>query len=148
VKGLGVRAPLTDINNSYSLESDLARDSMPLVDDHAYFDHPRFGHVPTDAGTAEGAGNPLLHGVYYYFDLPPMRQLGRPFTVSEWGQVFWNPYRYQASLTLPVYGALQGWQMLAQFTNPIRPVVYAGTKASTVAAEPFRLFKDPTTRAG
>ena len=148
VKGLGLRAPLTDINNSYSLESDLARNVLPLVDEHAYFDHPRFFRMPTDAGSSESAGNPLLRGIMYYFNLPAMRQLGCPFTVSEWGQVFWNPYRYQASFTLPVYASLQGWQMLAQFTNPIRPIVPAGYDLSKVGAEPFRLFKDPSTRAG
>jgi len=147
VRDLGLRAPLTDFNISYSLESDMTRDILPLVDNHTYHDHPHFGNNPNEAGTVEVGWNPLVRGIGFYFGLPTTRQLGRPFTVSEWGQVFWNPYRFQAGLTLPAYAALQGWQMIAQFTNPIRPI-RTGNSFSQVPAEPFRLFKDPSTKAG
>jgi hypothetical protein len=147
VRALGVRVPLTDFNINYSLESDLTRDVLPLVDNHTYHDHPRFFNNPNDSGTTEMANNPLLRGIAFYLVLPATRQLGRPFTVSEWGQVFWNPYRFQAGLTMPSYAALQGWQMIAQFTNPVRPA-HAAKPPAQVAAEPFRLFKDPPTKAG
>jgi len=61
--------------------------------------------------------------------------------------VFWNPYRFQAGLTIPSYASLQGWQMLSQFTNPIRPS-HVTRPFPLVAAESFRLFKDPPTKAG
>jgi hypothetical protein len=147
VRELGLRIPLTEYNISYSFESDLTRDVLPFIDNHTYYDHPRLINGRPLGGTTILAGNPLGHAGALHPGFFSTKQLGRPFTCSEWGHVFWNPYRYQAGLTLPVYAAFQGVQMIAQFTDPIRPP-HLRRPLAEMPIEPFRLFKDPPLKAG
>ena len=147
VRDLGLRIPLTEYNISYSFESDITRDVLPFVDNHTYYDHPKLMNGSPLGGTTILAGNPLGHAGALHPGFFSTKQLGRPFTCSEWGHVFWNPYRYQAGLTMPVYMAFQGGQMLAQFTDPIRPP-HLRMPLAQMPVEPFRLFKDPPLKAG
>ena len=149
VRGIGLHVPLTNYNNGAAMETDAARDNLPLVDNHCYFDHPRFKVHPFDPDTVISGANPILNGLLDYREMGATRQLGRPFTVSEWGQVFWNPYRHMEGLTLPPYAALQGWQMIQQFDQPVRYAHVPDPQhpLATTPLSSFRIFNDPATRA-
>jgi hypothetical protein len=149
VRGLGLHVPLTNYNNGAAMETDAARDNLPLVDNHCYFDHPRFKIHPFDPDTVISGANPLLNGLLDYREMGATRQLGRPFTVSEWGQVFWNPYRHMEGLTLPPYAALQGWQMIQQFDQPVRFAheLKPQQPIATLPLSSFRIYNDPATKA-
>jgi hypothetical protein len=113
-----------------------------------YHDHPRYPAARTTlAGITQDGSNPLVKGLLYYTPIATTRQLGRPFTCSEWGQVFWNPYRYQAGVTIPAYAALQGWQMIAQFTDPIH-APHRKQPTGQMPIGQFRLFNDLPLKAG
>jgi len=154
VRSLGLRIPLTMFNDNCSFQSDLTRDVLPLVDNHMYHDDPQFPAVrlPNDEGMTEKGTNPIASGLVdygpsYYSPTATTRQLGRPFTASEWGHVLWNPYRYQSGVTVPAYAALQGWQMIAQFDDPIRQA-HPAEPFSQIPTRGWWIFNDPPLKAG
>lgn len=136
LKKIGVKATILDYNNGCSMQATLARDVLPIVDAHAYHDHPT---NYTRTGSTIKAISATSTELGYFRSMAGVRQWGAPFLCSEWGQPFWNPDRHEAGLSVPPYAALQGWQMITHFSNPI------GTPREAIM--PFRLFRDPPLRA-
>ncbi|PAW79475.1 MAG: hypothetical protein B9S32_02750 [Verrucomicrobia bacterium Tous-C9LFEB] len=137
IREIGVKVPVFDYNVGTSVQTTLARDVMPLVDNHSYHDHPTTYIEP---GSSEGGGNAISTGLGFYQILAGTRQWGRPYLCSEWGYCFWNSYRHQTGLTVPVYAALQGWQMQAHFSDPVL--------LSTVRPiKTFCIYNDPALKA-
>ncbi|PAW78310.1 MAG: hypothetical protein B9S32_07195 [Verrucomicrobia bacterium Tous-C9LFEB] len=137
IRELGVKVPLLDFNIGASIQTSLARDVAPMADTHAYHDHPNGWINPGSAITGESAFSTAL-GFYRW--IASARQWGRPFVCSEWGQVFWNPWRHESGLTIPVYAALQNWQMQAQHADAIH-------FDSNAPIKPFWIFNDPPLKA-
>lgn len=133
IREIGVKVPVFDYNVGTSVQTSLARDAMPLVDNHSYHDHPTSYIEP---GSSEGGGNAISTGLGFYQILAGTRQWGRPYFCSEWGYCFWNRYRYQTGLTIPVYAALQGWQMQTHFSDPVLLSVARPIKTFTIYNDP------------
>ncbi len=112
VREIGVKVPLTEYNNGGSLQVALSRDVVDVSDNHAYHDLNSDDMRP---GSGQDGNSSLSAGLSYYRYLAGTRHWGRPYLCTEWGHVFWNPYRYEAGLTVPAYASLQGWAMLTQF---------------------------------
>lgn len=113
VRELGVKVPLTEYNNGGTMQVALSRDIVAVSDNHAYHD---LSHGDAnDPGSTNDGNSSLTVGVSYFRYLASTRAWGRPFLCTEWGHVFWNPYRYEAGLTVPAYASLQGWEMLTHF---------------------------------
>ncbi len=137
IREIGVKVPVFDYNVGTSVQTSLSRDAMSLVDNHSYHDHPTSYIEP---GSSEGGGNAISTGLGFYQILAGTRQWGRPYLCSEWGYCFWNSYRHQTGLTVPVYAALQGWQMQAHFSDPVL--------LSTVRPiKTFCIYNDPALKA-
>ncbi len=137
LREIGVKSLILDYNNEYSMQSTLTRDVLPLIDSHAYHDHPTDF---TRAGSRIRGDSATKTGLSYFRSMAGLRHWGAPFVCSEWGHSFWQPWRHEAGLSIPAYAALQGWQMIAQFSNPI------GIKPSEPIV-PFRILRDPPLRA-
>ncbi|PAW79758.1 MAG: hypothetical protein B9S32_00075 [Verrucomicrobia bacterium Tous-C9LFEB] len=137
IREIGVKVPLIEYNVGYSLQTSLARDMMPVVDNHAYHDHPT--KYITEGSSINGTSS-TQGGVTYFQFMAGTRQLGRPFFCSEWGHVFWNPWRHEAGLTLPAYASLQGWQFVTQFAHPVH-------LSSRSPIKSFAIYNDPPLRA-
>ncbi len=130
---LGVRSVLFDYNNCGALEASLARDAVPVVCTHGYHDHPS---EYVRRGSTQSATSSLPGGLWYVQWLAGRRHWGRPLLVSEWGHVFWNPWRHEGGVAAPSYAALQDWQLLMQHAAPVALRVKEPVKSFTVVSDP------------
>ncbi len=144
LRGIGLKCLLNDYNFGASMQDIIARDVLPFVDNHVYHDHNTAYVSPGSEMECDNAiqrQNPSIRWI------SPARALGRPFTITEWGGYFWNPYRYYEGPLFAAYAALQDWQLLAQHTDPVIPSLAAtpGDKAPYIL--PVRVGKDPAAKA-
>ncbi len=145
-RSLGFKGLTTSYNNWNWLNSDLSRARADMVDMHAYFAHPS-GFV--EPGSTVPAGSSMTDAVAYVRQLAAARQWGRPFVVTEYGHAFWNTHRREASLLAPSYAALQGWDLLTQFSENSLQLSYQMPQPSRLAAIfPFTISTDPIRRTG
>ena len=146
VRDLGFKGFTTAYNNWSSWQSDISRSQLPAIDMHAYHNLPsKFvepGSVVLQTSALPGAARFVRH-------LAGARVWGKPFTVTEYGQPFWNGWRRESVALVPAYAALQGWDLLTQFAeNPVQ-LGYAPSKLSRRSAiYPFGIGMDPVLRAG
>ncbi len=143
LRSIGVKVPVVDYNNGASMESIIARDVMPFVDNHVYHDHPS-SYI--SSGSKMTCDNSLERQIGDFRWIIPTKMLGRPFTFSEWGGVFWNPYRHHDGITFASYAAFQDWQLIAQHATPVWPSLgNIGEKGTLIV--PFHVAKDPPSKA-
>lgn len=122
--------------------------ALDMIDAHAYLsatDTLSKGTVLEQVSLADSATtliNPALR-------LAAIRHAGKPFSVTEYGQVFWNKYRFEASAMVPAVAALQGWDFMCMHSegaidlqyDPFGPV-------RKQAINPYTIGIDPVLRAG
>lgn len=133
---LGVRSLSFDYNCDPSLPASMSRDASALSDYHAYHDHggPASGYYWTHDNTSSAQDT-----LGYLRLAAQTRQWGRPFTVSEWSHVYWNPWRHEGGLVFPSYAALQGWSLIAQHGHPV--------VLAPKALDHFNIHEDPPRKA-
>lgn len=139
----GYKGFITANNNWLSPAAHLARSQYDWVDLHNYFSEPSSF---TSAGSRISQDSMLAGGAKYIAELATGQQLGKPYTVSEHGQVFWNKYRRESGLALPAYAALQDWGMIAQHGGAL-VLSYAEPGGRKDRIYPFMVATDPVTRA-
>jgi hypothetical protein len=146
VRGLGFRGLTTAFDNWGFLNEDVSRAATGWVDMHSYFalpsNHGQPGSVVSQASSLANVGR-------YVRELTNARQWGKPFTVSEYGQVFWNQYRHEAPLLVPAVASMQGWDAICQFAET--PIQFDYGKSPYVrrqAIYPYGVGGDPIARAG
>lgn len=145
-QSLGYRGLATSYNNWSWLHSDITRSALPVIDLHAYHAHPT-GFV--EPGSRVPGDSSLPGAAAYLRELFASRQWGKPFIVTEYGHAFWNGYRREASALAPAYAALQGWDLLTQFSeNSLQLSVQAPQPARRSAIFPFTISTDPVRRTG
>ena len=141
---LGAKVPATDFNYVPSYGMDITRDVLPLVDMHCYHELPSHYLLPGSQQlgySALNAKNPLG----YLCTLAGCRQWGKPFTVSETGEPFWNRWRFEAGFCWPSMAALQGWNMVCNFGEV---VMFPPAQPKDMIIRPFQNAFDPANRAG
>lgn len=136
VKSTGTRALWVDFNAGNQNALNLTRSAQPVVDTHVYHDHPT-------TYVSKGSSMPNVSSVGQGFPFVTwaneVRQLDRPFMVSEWGYPYWNQWRYEAGLSMPAYAAFQDWQLLNH--------AFEGVKIKMESApRPFKIGFDPPGR--
>jgi len=138
---IGYKGSLTIYNNWNSPGEHLARGSLDWVDMHNYFAHPAY--LPDKIVVNQNSMLGTHAG--YIRELAIARYMGKPFTVSEFGQVFWNPYRRESALAVPAYAAFQGWNAICQHSGPIH-LSYASKNPKWDVIQPFGIGVDPIGR--
>jgi hypothetical protein len=145
LRGLGYPGLVTSLDNQNTLQAHAARSHLAWVDQHGYHDYPT-GFL---TGTRTQASSFGKGAAVYVQNLALARYAGRPFTVSEYGQPFWNAWRRESGLVVPGYAALQGWDMLCE--HAAGPIELAYGQSSALRREaiyPFGVGMDPITRVG
>ena len=115
LRGLGVRALLTDQNMWSTIPMSLMRNNYDFVDNHFYWQHPVF--------LGKGWALPMLIGNRSVINacggelaaMFPSRLFGKPFTLTEWD--FCNPSEYtcEGAFLVGAYASLQNWNGLCHF---------------------------------
>jgi hypothetical protein len=144
LRQLGYKGMLTAYNNWLSPAAQISRGQFAWVDMHNYFAEPSNGIAPGSVLRQDS----LLQGAAGYIrDLAAARHLGKAFTVSEFGQVFWNKYRREGGLAIGAYAAFQGWDVIGQHAHAIS-LSYESGKPGKDIIGPFNVAPDPVARAG
>ncbi|MCK6488654.1 MAG: hypothetical protein L6R48_10050 [Planctomycetes bacterium] len=145
VRGLGLTVPFTDCNMTNSRFAALLRTRFPLVDNHSYFDHPKF--LVKDWQLPYGFHQRALvrpgrwwSRENHALEMAVSRHAGRPFAVSEYDHVFPNRHRNESGVVFGAIAALQDWDALMQFTYNAEP---KPLWAAEGAAKPFAKVDDP-----
>jgi hypothetical protein len=143
LRSLGFQGVVSSYNLWHSPAAHASRGLLPWVDMHNYFAHPEYLEnnvikVKQDSMLKNAAG--------YIRELAVSKHLGKPFTVSEHGQVFWNRYRRENALALPAYAAFQDWDGICQHSGAI-DLSYAPTVGRKQIIHPFAVGTDPIARA-
>lgn len=145
VQELGFRGMVTSFNAWPGYHVAASRAAASFVDMHQYADHPKGGMVQRDTKLNMGR---LLDGRNRFLDrLAWSRQSGQPYTVTEYGQPFWNTYRWEVAPFTAAYARLQDWSLIAHFGNSFSLTRPALGKWRSMMV-PFEVGTDPTLRAG
>lgn len=147
LRSIGYQGLVTGYNNWYSLSASKSRSMFGWIDMHYYHDEnfmwsPNFKMKQTSS---------LSDNLKYLRHLSASAELGKPFTVSEYGHAFWNNYRYESGLVFPAIASLQDWDMICQYSQGAIDLSFAPptTKASRKRAiYPYNIGMDPVLRAG
>lgn len=141
LREMGVKVPIYDYNIGGSIQSTITRDVLPLVDNHAYHDHPDGPWL--ESGQRIHGENALASRVGNIRWITQTRHWGRSIICTEWGFPFWNATRHQGGAVISAYASFQGWQMLAQHSGP---VIDPASK-DPLRARPFDVARDPAAKA-
>lgn len=146
VRALGFKGLTSSFNFRSFYHADVVRSKAGWVDMHAY------QSLPTSFASP-GSNLPqtsIFDDVGRYGRmLANARQWGKPFTVTEYGQPFWNQWRYESTAWLPALAAFQDWDAICQFAELPVLLRYGESAAPRRRAiYPFAVGGDPITRGG
>ena len=135
----GFRGMVTAYNFIISPANHATRANFSWVDMHNYFAHPKY---QSESAIRVRQDSMLAADASYIGELISARHLNKFYTVTEHGQVFWNPYRRENALALPAYAAFQNWQGICQHASTIS-LSYHTLSGREDIIRPFRVGVDP-----
>lgn len=142
LRELGYRGLISGFNNMPTTHAIRSRAPFRLVDMHAYHDEA-FGFQPGALMRNDSSFDKQLG---YITDIAMARLTGRAFSVSEYGQPFWNGWRREAALVGPGYAAFQGWGALCQHASTAVDLTYSHRDTWKKAIIPYAVGLDPIGR--
>lgn len=113
--GIGCKVPLTDQNFRCEKNKSLERTIYDYVDNHRYWDHPRFVGKPWMLPVAPNNFNVLNRVSNVPSQLFLTRVYGMPFVVSEFDYASPNIHRLHGPALFSAYAAFQEWDGVFQF---------------------------------
>ncbi len=144
VRRLGYDGLVSSYNNWPTNQTALTRSRLQAVTMNTYHDWVS-GYQSGAKITGESS---IGDGAAYLRMAAAARWLGKPFVMSEYDQLFWNPYRYEAGLAVPSYAALQGWDALCRHGHGPIALRYGEPFAHKQSMLPYAIALDPVARAG
>ncbi len=115
LRSLGCKTLLTDQNFISNLDLAPARSNYDFVDNHAYWDHPRFLEKKWQLPVQPSQSNPLSARPGVPGKLFASRFLGKGYTISEFDYANPNIYRACGPALIAAYAAFQDWDGLFPF---------------------------------
>jgi hypothetical protein len=114
---LGVKALVTGTAPWWAYLGDTAIQSkMDYIDAHHYWDHPSWPGVPAWSATGWRINNtPWINQFQDFSGVASQSVQGKPFSVSEFNEVFPNRYALEGPLLFALIGNLQDWDALYMF---------------------------------
>lgn len=147
VRSLGVKAPLTDQNKWNLIPLNLSRPLYDYVDNHFYWDHPKFlgpaWRLP--ARPMDGNRSVLADAASAPGKCFPTRLFGRPMTITEFDYAYPNRFRAEGGAVAGAYAALQDWDGLYRFAYAHSEANVTEPKPSVffdVAVDPIKAFSE------
>ena len=142
LRKLGFRGPTTSFNNNPSSINIRARANFRWADMHYYHDEGYGFAVGAKIRNDSAFDKNLQH----ISGLAMSHLAGRAFTVSEYGQPFWNEWRRE-SMILPAYASLHNWDAICNHASTAVDVTYAHSKGWKQSIIPYANGLDPVIRA-
>lgn len=144
LRGLGYKGLITSHNNWVSTQADAVRSTLEWVDMHGYHDESS----SFSPGAQIKQTSSLDDAARYARWLAAARQVGKPYSVTEYGQPFWNRYRFEAGLVVPAMARLQGWDFVCLHAEGAIDLSLRQSAPRKWAIHPYGVGIDPITRAG
>jgi hypothetical protein len=146
MRALGYGGLTTAFDNWSFINADITRSTLPWVDMHSYHASPSNHGQPGSRIAQTSVHSDVAR---YVRELTNTRQWGKPFTVSEYGQPFWNKWRHESAVLVPAIAAIQGWDAISQFAEtPIQDNYGSSPFPRRQAIYPYGIGADPIARAG
>ncbi len=136
---LGMKTLISDQNHRSELLSSIFRDAYDYVDNHYYFDHPRYPEqawrLPARIDNVSTLSRECSDLAWMF----PTRIWNKPFTITEFDYAKPNFYRAEGAVLTGAYAGLQDWDALVQFAYS-----HGGFNitADQAVANPFDLTTD------
>ena len=144
LRQLGYRGIISDYNNWATVQTALSRQDLQAVTMNTYQ-----GFVASySPGARIEQKSSLTDAASYVREAAAARWLDRPFVVTEYDQLFWNKYRYEAGLVMPSYAALQGWDGICRHAQGPIVLRYGEDYPQKKQLLPYAIALDPIARAG
>jgi hypothetical protein len=141
---LGCKALYSDCNMCSYISQALARNKFDYVDNHAYWDHPRFPVQRWRFPMAFHNRSVLSKYCSVPCSSMPSRIFGKPFSFTEFNYVFPNEYRSEGNPVIGALAAFQDWDAMYRFAFS-----HSHDKAVNVkATSGFDVSSDPLTLLG
>lgn len=140
----GYKGLVTAYDAWVSAQSTASRAQFDWIDMHSYFAGAPSNF--TDPGSVGSQDSMLATWGQYIVDLSTSRVYGKAFTVSEYGQIFWNKFRRETGLALPAVAAFQQWSMISQHTGAVI-LGYDEGSGRKDRIYPYMVGPDPIQRA-
>ncbi len=114
---LGIRAPVTGTAPWWGYLGDIAIQSkLDFVDGHYYWDHPWWPPGKAWQPTGWQINNrPWINSIQDFAGLAYLAVEGKPFTLSEFNEVFPNRYALEGPLLVALIANLQDWDAVYMF---------------------------------
>lgn len=144
LRALGYEGAITSFNNWPSRQASLTRGALDVVTMNVY--HDWVGSY--DPGTSILQQSSLATGLDYLRIAAATRWFDKPFLLTEYDHLFWNRYRYEAGLAVPVMAALQGWDGLCRHAHDAIVLRYGEDAPHKKQILPYAIALDPVARAG
>lgn len=142
LRKLGYKGLMTSFNNNPGTVTSRARANFNWVDMHFYHDEA-YGHEP---GTKIRNDSSFDKNLQHITGLAMNRLAGRAYTVSEYGQPFWNEWRRETAV-VPAYAALHNWDAICMHASTSVDVTYAHASGWKQSIIPYAVGLDPVGRA-
>jgi len=136
-RAAGFKGQVANYDMGQSLRYSVVRKDAGLIFMHAYHAHPSNYTVK---GSTIDQSSSFNNASLIFRGLNSAHQINTPIVVTEYGNVFWNQYRYEQSFANGAYAALNGFDGLTFFAQPI-----AVTPSTRM--HPFSGMKDPIIQA-
>ena len=133
-KELKVTALVSDVNFYSGILQSFIRQDLDYVDNHAYWDHPRFIEKKWRMPFKYSNTSVLEKMAYVPRRIMASRIIGKPFMATEFNYCYPNKFRAEGGPVMGAYAALQGWNGLFRFT-------YSNGKSGRIFA--FNTVDDP-----
>lgn len=141
LRGMGYQGLITHFDYLKNLRHAVSRSLLGVVSMHGYHDHPDMsGGYPVGSKMAQTSS--LDDALNWLRSMACTRLSDRPFLITEYGQVFWNRYRYEEGLAVGGYSALQDHDCLIAHAEPVPLAGRVGD-----AMGPWHVGLDPIGRA-
>ena len=136
---LGVKAIITNLNNVASPSLQPFRDTLPLLDQHIYHDHPTFPMNNWQPPVAFNQSSDIAGYAGAMRGCMPVRIPGKPMIITEINYCYPNQFRSEMGALAGAYSALQDWDGLYRFCYEFRRANIFQPKAPGS----FSSFSDP-----
>ena len=116
LRKIGVKAPLSDISCSSGFPQAVPRNEFDYVDNHFYFDHPKFVGKMFSMPYYNKNTNGIKELFPNMMKVAGSRILGKPFMVTEFNFCVPNIFRGEGGPAIGSIAALQGWNGIFRFS--------------------------------
>lgn len=137
-RAMGFDGPVTNFNMGKSMRNILSRKNADYVAMNNYHAHPSNF---IDMGSRISQQSSVGEGINISRAFAATKEHGVPYVITEHGHVFWNKYRYEQGFATGAHSALQGFDGITCFANPVT------AKDTPPAVYPFNNAPDVTIRS-